>query len=207
MPQTIGEALKWGCDFLKDPRLDQPEVETKAILSGLLKIRPIDVHLQLDEAMSSASEIAFAILLERRKAGEPVSYLLGEHFFLDLPLIVNEHVLIPRPETEELAQITLQRLKNKNMKSPRILDIGTGSGCIALYIKSKYPAATVVATDVSLAALEVAQKNVNRSGIFGVEFLRMDLLKEWEKGEREPFDMIVSNPPYVSTEEMMKLDA
>jgi release factor glutamine methyltransferase len=133
------------------------------------------------------AEARFHDLAERRKKGEPVAYIVGHKEFYDLDLAVNPAVLIPRPETELLVELALQR------KPSSVLDLGTGSGAIALAVKKHLPRTRVVAVEASAAALAVAQRNSVRLGL-DVEFRH----GQWLRAVDERFDVIVSNPPYVA---------
>ena len=147
------------------------------------------------DALPRAQADAFFALAKRRRDGEPVAYLTGHREFHGLDLAVTSDVLIPRPETETLVDAVLARLPDD--RPLRVLDLGTGSGAIALAIASARPRASVVATDVSASALDVARGNASRLGLANVAFRRGD----WYDAlgdDREPFDAIVSNPPYVA---------
>lgn len=139
---------------------------------------------------------AFHLLARRRREGEPVAYLTRTREFWGLPLFVSPAVLIPRPETETLVELALDRLpKDRDL---RVLDLGTGSGAIAFAIAHERPRATVVATDASAAALDVARGNACRLGIANVEFVQADWYDGIAPAWRDAaFDLIVSNPPYV----------
>ncbi|MDB5275483.1 MAG: prmC [Ferruginibacter sp.] len=134
----------------------------------------------------------------------PVQYVLGEAWFYKMKLTVNEHVLIPRPETEELVQLVLDQVKIYNT-TPFILDIGTGSGCIAIAIKKNMPAASVTAIDISMDALEIAKGNAAAQQT-DIDFLAVDFLDENQWDHLPKFDCIVSNPPYIPLNEKDKLD-
>lgn len=143
----------------------------------------------------------FRELLARRIAGEPIQYIAGETEFYGLPFFVTPDVLIPRPETEHLVETTLQHAAQ--CAQPRILDIGTGSGAIAIALAAHLPEASVTAIDISPRALAVAQRNAERNGLAGrIRFLAGDLLHPVE-GER--FHFIVSNPPYVCDQDRTSL--
>ena len=150
-----------------------------------------------EDALSREQVDAFLVLARRRRDGEPVAYLTGTREFWGLALRVSPVVLIPRPETESLVELALARLpKDRDL---RVLDLGTGSGAIALAIAHDRPRATILATDVSADALEVARDNARRLGIANVEFAQSDwydgVAAAWQGGA---FDLIASNPPYVA---------
>ncbi|MBD8872280.1 peptide chain release factor N(5)-glutamine methyltransferase [Rhodanobacter sp. DHB23] len=144
------------------------------------------------DALDPDVQTAFDALVERRAAGEPVAYLTGRRGFWTLDLEVTPATLIPRPETETLVELALQRLPGD--AAARVADLGTGSGAVALAIASERPHAQVVATDASAAALAVAQRNARRLGIANVRFVEGDWLAPLA-GER--FALVVSNPPYI----------
>lgn len=146
-----------------------------------------------DDAADEAGAAAFAALVERRAAGEPVAYLTGRRGFWTLDLEVTPATLIPRPETELLVELALARLPGEG--SPRVVDLGTGSGAVALAIARECPHARVLATDASPAALDVARRNAQSSRVPNVAFVESDWFAALA-GER--FDLIVSNPPYIA---------
>jgi release factor glutamine methyltransferase len=145
------------------------------------------------DALSREHAEAFFALAKRRRDGEPVAYLTGLREFFGLPLRVTPDVLIPRPETETLVELVLEWLPSD--RAVRVLDIGTGSGAIALAIAKMRPDAQVVATDVSPAALAVARGNAAALGLANVEFVESDF---YSRVHATPFDVIASNPPYVA---------
>jgi len=131
--------------------------------------------------------------LTQLKLEKPLQYILGEAYFMDLTLKVNEHVLIPRPETEELVQWIIDDRQGERSRALNIVDIGTGSGCIAIGLAKTFPEAIVYALDISEKALEVAQKNAKTNEV-AIDFMQADMLKV---NLNMKFDVIVSNPPYV----------
>lgn len=171
----------------------------------------------------------YSTLIARRAAGEPTQYIIGKQEFWALEFEVNPSVLIPRPETEHVVEVALKRLPPRNSEADfhdgaaarriRIVDVGTGSGCIAVALTKELPKAELLATDISGAALEVAQRNATRHKVAGrIEFIKTDLLaallREPLVGNHDtpitahqsrPFHLIVSNPPYVSRDEAATL--
>ncbi len=165
--------------------------EARLLLAAALEL-PVEALIAHPErAVDDAAAGRFAALCARRVQGEPVAYLLGSREFYGRLFEVSPAVLVPRPETELLAQLALPRLKAR--PAPRALDLGTGSGCVAITLALECPAARVVATDRSEAALEVASRNARRLGA-GVAFV----LGDWYENLAGRFDLIVANPPYVA---------
>src|SRR5688572_20365817 len=165
-------------DFIKTPGQEPPE----------------HIQLQLSTALAE--------LLESK----PVQYVLGEAYFFKMKLRVNEHVLIPRPETEELVQLIIDEGPGAGLiPGSSILDIGTGSGCIPIALKKNLSHTTITAIDISEDALELARKNA-RDQNTDIRFVPMDFLDESQWTSMERFNVIVSNPPYIPLNEKEKLD-
>ncbi len=176
------------------PIYDSGEAESffYLILEDQKNLKRIDLALQ-PEAVFSDEEVAlWNEILEKLKQYIPIQYIIGKTFFFGLEFEVNPNVLIPRPETEELVDWILKN--NSSNTALKILDIGTGSGCIAISLAKNLPNATVSAMDVSEEALATAQKNAKRNNV-SVEFLLQNILKTEDLNQQ--FDLIVSNPPYV----------
>ena len=155
----------------------------------------------IDEKIMKVLNEALQQLLEHR----PVQYVLGETWFYKLELKMNEHVLIPRPETEELVEWIIEDYKKAENKKVSILDIGTGSGCIAIALQKKLLAAKITATDISKKALSIAKENADNNNA-AVDFIQSDFLNEAEWERLPEVDIIVSNPPYIPIREKEKLD-
>ena len=167
-------------------------VDARALMMHVLGVDRAWLVAHDRDALSAAQAHAFFTLAKRRREGEPVAYLVGRREFYGLDLVVTPAVLIPRPETEVAVESALARLPAD--RAARVLDLGTGSGAIALAIANARPSAHVVGTDASDEALRVASGNAARLGIPNVAFVRSD----WYAAlDTAPFDVIVSNPPYV----------
>ncbi|HZW58777.1 MAG TPA: peptide chain release factor N(5)-glutamine methyltransferase [Woeseiaceae bacterium] len=192
---TIGAALARATARL---RLNS---ESAALDAQLLLARAIDMPRSFliahpDDELDAAAIARFEAALARRLAGEPMAYISGSREFWSLTLMVSPATLVPRPETETLVAEALKRLPRR--ATQRVLDLGTGSGAVALAIARERPLCTVVATDVSSAALEVARHNARELSIPNVSFVRGD----WVTPVRgEYFDLVVSNPPYVASDD------
>jgi release factor glutamine methyltransferase len=183
--------------------VDEAESFFYLILEEKHQMKRIDLALDVHFEFSDEAIIIWEELVNQLKKEMPIQYLLGNTEFFGLPFIVNENVLIPRPETEELVdwiiegEQRIERLKGEKKEGQRvvkILDIGTGSGCIGISLAKNLPTANVFALDVSADALKVAKLNAERNGVF-VTFLEKDILQTEDLVEQ--FDLIVSNPPYV----------
>ena len=164
-----------------------------------------------EEPLESTAKEKYFELVERRAAGTPTQYLTGKQEFWGLEFEVTPAVLIPRPETEHVVEVSLARLgRRKNSLPLRIADVGTGSGCLAIALAHELPGAEVVATDISAAGLEVARRNAARHGAGErIEFVECHLLDafltSWPDSSGARFDLIVSNPPYVARSEAEEL--
>jgi release factor glutamine methyltransferase len=154
-----------------------------------------------ESELSHEHAAAYAQLIERRSEGVPTQYLTGRQEFWGLEFEVGPGVLIPRPETEHVIEVALERLGTRRAEPLRIADMGTGSGCIAIALACELPRAEIVASDISAAALDYAQRNAARHGVSDrIKFLKADLLEaasEARSRAESGFDLIVSNPPYV----------
>lgn len=166
-----------------------PALEMRILASHALALSRVQLITQSERPFSGAEALRLENLMRRRLAGEPIAYLVGEREFFGLPFSVTPAVLIPRPDTELLVELALQRLP----PAGRMVDLGTGSGAIAVAIAHQRPDAHVTALDASAAALAVARQNADRNQV-SVRFLQSD----WYAGlGSEQFDIVVSNPPYI----------
>jgi release factor glutamine methyltransferase len=194
---ALGSMVQEGAAQLKrGPHADRARREAETLLLHLFPGKNRAWLLShADEKLSAEQAGQYAALLERRYKGEPIQYITGEQEFYGLPFRVTPDVLIPRPETEHLVGKVIGLLPL--FRKPRIVDVGTGSGAIAIVLAHEWPDVVVTATDVSPSALDLARRNAERIGLADrVRFIQGDLLVPVE-GER--FDIVVSNPPYVST--------
>ncbi|HSJ10439.1 MAG TPA: peptide chain release factor N(5)-glutamine methyltransferase [Longimicrobiales bacterium] len=186
-------------DVLAARGVESPRLEAELLVAGLLGIRRLDLYLQHDRPIDGAELERFRAMVRRRLRGEPLQYILGTASFRHLELAVDARVLIPRPETEVLVGAVLEWATSRGRQGA-VVDIGTGSGAIALSLAKEGAFARVLATDISAGALEVAAANAVRNDLDGaVEFRRGSLFGALQAGER--FDVVVSNPPYIGESE------
>jgi release factor glutamine methyltransferase len=199
VPATAGEALQAARARLaaisKNPRRD-----AELLLVHLLGWDQAALLTHPERVLSPAEAYQFESMLRRRLASEPVQYITGVQEFFGLPFEVSPAVLIPRPETEHLVEAVLERFSRE--ANPRIVDVGTGSGAIAVALAHAIPRSRVTAVDLSSAALEVAQRNAERHGVLErVMLLQSDLLAALGS---EEFEVVVSNPPYIAQGEVLE---
>jgi release factor glutamine methyltransferase len=191
---TIGEALRASTDELERAGVDSPRLDAELLLGRALRLSRLGLYAQADRSLTDVEAATTRGLIERRYRREPLAYVLGEWGFRRLTLRTDPRALVPRPETEVLVERALARMTD--IERPRALDVGTGSGAIALALADERPDARVTATDVSDDALALARENAERLGL-DVELVHTSLLD----GLAGPFDLVVSNPPYVLANE------
>jgi len=198
---SLRHHLDLGESALKDgPHPERARRDAELLLMHLLKRSRAWLIAHNDELLADELSVSYTELLERRRKGEPIQYITGETEFYGLPFLVTPDVLIPRPETEHLVEKVIELASD--FAAPRIVDVGTGSGAIAVALAHKLPHASITATDISLRALALAEENAKSNGA-SIRFLVGDLLAPTE-GER--FEIIVSNPPYVAMSDRDSLD-
>jgi release factor glutamine methyltransferase len=201
---TIAETLKRASGFLRAASVPNDLLDAQTLLAQALGKDRTYLIINFNEQLSGEALQRFNAMVERRATGEPLQYITGHQEFFGLDFEVTPDVLIPRPETELIVEETIRLIQQDKIAEPTIVDVGTGSGCIAVAIAREVERARVIATDVSLAALRVTHRNALRNGVEDqVDFVAMDLLDGLvEEGFA---DFILSNPPYVSDREMPTL--
>jgi release factor glutamine methyltransferase len=172
-----------------------PRLDVELLLGRVLKLDRVRLLIDADRPLEKTELATYRELHQRRRAGEPVAYLLGVREFYGRPFRVDRRVLIPRPDTETLVEVGLDRTRHLSL-SARVLDLCTGSGCVAISLARERPTTRVIGTDVSPGALEVAAENAIRLGAVNLGFLRSDLFSALDP-RRHRFDLITANPPYI----------
>jgi len=204
---TIKKLLNWISDYFADKGLDAPRFRGEMLLAHVLDTKRIELYTNFDQPVSASKLDQLRDLVKRASRGEPISYLIGRTEFYSLTLKVTPDCLIPRPETELLVERSIELLRHRK-GSQLIGELCTGSGCVAVAIAKNFPQANIIAADSSEKALSVAADNVQMHSLADrVKLLRGDLFEPViaELGERK-FDLLVSNPPYVTDEEFENLD-
>ncbi len=192
---TVAEVLRGATGYLAARGVDSPRVDAELILARALGLARIELYTQHDRPLNEAERATARELVQRRGRREPLAYVLGDWDFRRLTLKTDPRALVPRPETELLVERCLALLAE--FEAPRVVDVGTGTGAIALAIKQERPDATVVATDSSPDALALARENAAATGL-EIELVEADLLE----GVDGSFQLVVSNPPYVLADEV-----
>jgi release factor glutamine methyltransferase len=199
---TVGRLLDWTAGHLRARGIESSRLEAELLLAHALGCRRIDLYARYLEDATDAHRQRFKELIQQRLAGTPVAYLVGRREFFSLDFEVTPAVLIPRADTETLVVQCLRLAKP--MSEPTILDVGTGSGCIAVTVAHQHKTAHVTAVDVSPDALAVAVRNAERHKLTErIRFLQSDLFAALPDGDT--FDFILSNPPYITHAEMALL--
>lgn len=197
-PWTVRKVLGWTSQHFEKSSVDAPRLTAELLLGHTLELDRVSLYTQLDRPLSKDELAAYRALIQRRLSGEPTQYLTGTKDFYGRKFTVDPRVLIPRPETELLVEAVVK------LKPARVLDLCTGSGCIAVTVACELPNSSVWATDLSKDACDVAKLNADTLGAGSrVTVLQGDLLAAVPQGPK--FDVIVSNPPYVKASELATL--
>lgn len=195
---TVLSMLEWATSYFEQKHINNPRLSIEWLLSDVLNIKRLDLYLNYDRPLSSDELNSLRPLVKRRANYEPLQYIIGYTDFYNAKIEVNQSVLIPRPETEQLIQIILDTYKNED--ALKLIDLGTGSGCIPIALKKERPNWDVWATDISEDALKTAHKNAINNNV-DINFLKQDLFRPQFENQNIEFDIIISNPPYILPDE------
>lgn len=193
---TVRQELRWAIEQLQQGSSESPRLEAELLVAHVLTTERLGLYLAPERALTSAQSARLHELVQRRCRGEPLQYLIGSVDFYTCRLKITPAVFIPRPETEELVELLVSEYTKNISPMLKVLDLGTGSGAIAIALARAWPESTVVAVDLSGEALAVARENALLNGVS--ERIRF-LCSDWFSKISEKFDLIVSNPPYVPT--------
>ncbi len=193
--KTVLEVLQATAAYFKKHNVENPRLNAEHLLAHVLGCKRIELYLEFERVLTESELAPLRYLMKRRGEGEPLQHLLGNVEFCGLIFLCDKRAMVPRPETEELVEVLKSEIRNPKSE---ILDIGTGSGVIALSLAAEFPEARILAVDISDDALAFAQENAARLNLAGrVRFLKSNLLENVEG----TFDLVVANLPYVSTQE------
>jgi release factor glutamine methyltransferase len=202
---TILRLMRWSGDYLEEKGVERGRLDAEHLLAHALGVERLQLYLQFDRPLEAGELDRFRPLLKRRARREPLQYILGRAAFRELDLSVDPRVLIPRPETEVLVEEVLAWARAGTRADLSAMDVGTGSGAIALSLALEGPFTRVLATDASADALAVAEQNARAAGLAERVELRCGSLFDGVRAE-ETFDVVVSNPPYVTESELASLE-
>lgn len=202
---TIKELLDWSSNYFSEKNIESARLDAELLLSWVLDLKRLDLYLQFDRPLTEIELQKYKKLIKRRIDQEPIAYIIGEKEFYGRNFKVNSSTLIPRPDTETLIEISLKKFPDKN-EELNILDIGTGSGVLAITLALEYPNSKITAIDVSKSALEIATQNSLEYKLENrINFIEKDFLKE-DLESQQKYDLIISNPPYIPSKNIESLD-
>lgn len=195
---TVLEILDKSTAFLNEKRIESPRLNADLLMAHVLSCKRLDLYLMFDRPLKEDELEKYREFIRRRIKFEPLQYIVGSVDFFGLNISVSPAVLIPRPETELLVEIIIE--ENKELQCPKILDLGSGSGNISIALAKALPDSRVFALDISKESIEVAKNNALENGIENIEFINSDMFDfmSYSSHNHPEFDLIVSNPPYVS---------
>ncbi|MEJ6951147.1 peptide chain release factor N(5)-glutamine methyltransferase [Natronospora cellulosivora (SeqCode)] len=200
---NIKEILTSTEEYLKKHGVNNPRLEAEVLLSHVMELERIQLYVHFDKPLKKGELDQYRDLVHKRAQKVPIAYLLEKKEFMSLEFFVNEDVLIPRPETEELVESLIKYCEKKSLNDPNIVDVCTGSGAIAVSLAYYLTDARILAIDISAEALEVSKKNIEKFQLSQrVKAARGDLLSPLIKLEKKNVDIVVSNPPYIDKEGM-----
>jgi len=203
-PWTVRRILDWTTAHLAKHASDSPRLDAEVLLAFARSCERIRLYTNYEDIVTDEQRTTMRSLVQRRSKAEPVAYLVGKQEFFGLDFYVDRNVLIPRPDTETLVMELVEEAQK--LTSPRILDLCTGSGCVAIAAASNCSTASFLATDISEAALAIAQQNAETNGLQEqIRFLKSDCFNQIPAEAQ--FDLIASNPPYIPDAEIETLDA
>lgn len=200
--RVLKEVLDLSIQYLKEKKISSSRLVAETLLASVLDIARMDLYLQFDRPLAEEELVSFRALLRRAGAGEPFEYILSRVAFYGLEVLVSPHVLIPRQETEILVDFAAKLIESDEGEGKHLWDVCSGSGCIGLSLKKKFPEISVTLSDISQEALVLSRKSAQSQGVEAF-FLQGDLLEPFE-GKKA--DYVFCNPPYISLEEYEQLD-
>jgi len=219
---TLLELLNTTTQFLKEKKIENPRLNAEQLMCKTLGLDRVQLYVSFERPLTNSEIDTYRSMVKRRINREPLQYITGMTEFMGFPFIVNKNVLIPRPETEILSEEIANFIKMNNLKNPAILDIGAGSGCIAVSLAGEITGSKILAIDISDNILNIARQNAEMNNIpvkmhpvrsadddepvEGITLIKQDIMKPWPDSLENTFDLIVSNPPYITQKEITELE-
>lgn len=201
---TIARILSWCGGYFNDKGIESPRLDAELLLAHVLALPRIQLYVQFDRPLAATELTTFKALVKRRALHEPIAYIIGARDFWSRSFAVTPATLIPRPESELLIEIILKQAKTRPLLHG--CDIGTGSGCLAITLLTELPSLAMVAVDISPEAITVAAKNAATHGVASrLTLCQKDFFSDSFGDTQATYDVIVSNPPYISEDEILKL--
>jgi release factor glutamine methyltransferase len=207
VPWTIGRLLNWTTDHLTRHGIEDARLSTEVLLAHAAGCSRIQLYTRFEEVLNGLHLDQFRDCVRRAARHEPIAYLVERKEFYSLSFRVTRDVLIPRPETEALVECVVDHCGRAGLSSPRLLELGTGSGCIVVALLRQLASATAVATEISDAAIAVARENAEQHNVLDRLVLAKAGSSSFPSGDAAPFDVVVSNPPYVASDAVAGLHA
>ncbi len=204
----IIDLINTTAQYFKEKKIENPRLNAEQLLAKILNMKRVDLYVAFDQLVAPPELEEYRRLVRRRAAGEPLQYILQQTEFMGLPFKVSPAALIPRPETEILVEQVLELKEETAVENPVIVDIGTGSGCIAVSLARLWSKSRIWAGDISAEALRLAEENARLNGVNEqIRFEPYDIFQPWPPDFPGQPDIIVSNPPYITREELAGLSA
>lgn len=202
----IVDLLKTVSEFLKEKGIENPRLNAELLLGKVLNLNRVNLYVQFERQLKQQELNEYRELIRRRAQHEPLQYLLGQTECMGLPFKVRPGVLIPRPETEILIEETLKLKNALETSKPVIVDVGSGTGCIAISLAKHWPESEVFATDVSKTALELIRENAELNQVTEkIRIIKHDIFTQWDVNLPQAMDILISNPPYITLREINQL--
>ncbi len=201
---TVVDLIQWGQNYFYEKNIDVPRLTIELMLCELLSCQRIDLYLKFDYPLTEIQLAKLHNFVERKVKDEPLQYILNYTFFDSVKIKTDKRALIPRPETELLVYEAKNKIEELSKKEINILEVGTGTGCIAIALAKKFPQINFTATDISPDSLSLAKENAEIQNISNIDFILSDFFDA--RFFYDKFDVIISNPPYISLQNYLNLD-
>lgn len=195
---TLSELYRKARSDFRNAEIDSPQYDAMCLMEHFFGVNRAELVVKGDKSPKAELEAEFLTAVEKRSSGYPLQYILGEWTFMDIPLFVGEGVLVPRDDTEVLVQEAIERIKG--VENPKIIDLCSGSGAVAIALARAYPKSEILALELSDKAFAYLEKNIKRNACGNIKAIKGDMFKLYEEFSDGEFDAVLSNPPYIKTD-------